>query len=362
MNKDFRVVTNTQKTILGLLRVALGNDDEVMLSADINWQEVASLAKSQGVYGVCLDAVQFLQVGQRPDRIVLLDWIGQVFSMEKVYGKYTAAIKSFGKFCESQNIPVLLMKGYGCSLNYPKPNHRPCGDIDIYLGRNKEFLERLILSKGARINYDNEHHAVFSYQGFTVESHDTVMDANNHKSNAYINELLEELAVASILDGSDKKGLVLPSSAFNSIHLLRHMASDFAEVRTTLRHVLDWATFVAANEVDWNFVQDVAKKSNMIKFLDAINGICVHHLGYPETVFPVSGRDENLENRVLNEILTCTDGVNPPGRNINLWKKVQYGVSKTKRLWRNRWKYAIVYDESLWDAFLWKARNRASHI
>lgn len=156
--------------------------------------------------------------------------------------------------------------------------------------------------------------------------------------------------------------MVIPSVKFNSIHLLRHMASDFATVRTTIRHVLDWSTFVAKNDVDWDFVHEVAHKSNMNKFLDVLNGICVHYLGYPEVKFPIEVRDQRLETRVFNEILTCDDQVDSPETNMSLLKKVQYGWRKSKRLWRNRWKYAIVYDESILDAFIRKAKNRLNQL
>lgn len=355
-------MTHTHRIILDLLSVALGNRKEITLPANTDWQEVYAFAKIQDVYGVCLDAINILPPNQRPNKKNLIHWIGSVLSMERVYDKYIAAIESFSEFCQSHNVPMLLMKGYGCSLNYPKPNRRPCGDIDIYLGKNKGNIEKLILAKGIQIDYSNDHHAVFSYQGFRVESHDTVMDAHSHKSNAYINELLEKLAIETFRYNPNKTGLILPSATFNSIHLLRHMASDFAEVRISLRHVLDWATFIAANDVDWNFIHEVARKSNMDKFLDAINAICVHYLGYSQERFPIVYNDDKLELRVLNEILTCTDAVDMPKRNINLLGKIKYGICKTKRLWRNRWKYAIVYDESLWDAFFWKARNRVLHL
>lgn len=38
--------------------------------------------------------------------------------------------------------------------------------------------------------------------------------------------------------------------------------------------------------------------------------------------------------------------------------KLAYGWVKTKRLVANRWKYRIVYDESLWDSFYSLAMNR----
>lgn len=374
-------MTNTQQTLLDLLRLALGNTNAITVPSDANWTEVMVLGERQGVLGVAFDALVQLKkstltsnhspLTSFPDMDTLMDWLGQTSYMESVYEEYVSAIRSFGEFCKVQYVPVLLMKGYGCSLNYPVPNHRPCGDIDVYLGKNKSFIERLISNEGIQIDYDNDHHAVFSYHGFTVESHETILDANSHKSNGYINQLLEQLVVvdSTLRQAQDRRssptecldGIYLPSAKFYSIHLLRHMASDFASVKTTLRHVLDWSTFVAKHDVDWNFVHEVAHKSNMNRFLDALNGICVHYLGYPSNLFPIEFRDQRLEVRVLNEILTCEDQVDAPHGSMSFSEKLKYGIAKTKRLWKNRWKYEIVYDESLLSSFVWKARNRWKH-
>ena len=344
-----------------ILKLALGNKKSINIPTECNWKDVRALAERQGVQAIAFDGIQQLPKQNLPDKDLVLEWFGQVRCMECIYEKYITAIRTLGEFCNQQYVPVLLLKGYGCSLNYPVPSHRPCGDIDIYLGKYKSFVEKLVTDKGSDIDYTNEHHSVFTYKGFVIENHETILDVNSHKSNVCINQLLEQLAEESIKNGREALEVIIPSSKFNSIHLLRHMASDFASVRTTLRHVLDWSTFVMKNDVDWVFVHEVAHNSNMDKFLDAINGICVHYLGYPEEKFPIEVSNKGLEERVLNEILTCEDQVDAPQGYMPFSEKLRYGITKTKRLWKNRWKYKIVYDESLFESFVWKARNRWRH-
>lgn len=44
---------------------------------------------------------------------------------------------------------MMVLKGYGLSLNYLKPSHRPCGDIDIWLfGKQKEADDARGTSQG----------------------------------------------------------------------------------------------------------------------------------------------------------------------------------------------------------------------
>ena len=189
--------------------------------------------------------------------------------------------------------------------------------------------------KGAQISYDDEHHSIFAFEKCTVENHATVLNVSPYKVNIWINDLLEELAK----DSTDEAalGLVLPSARFYSIHLLRHMATDFATEKTTLRHVLDWATFVKchSDEIDWGFVRDVAHRAKMHLFLDALNGICVEYLGYPKEMFPVEKENIRLRDRVLGDILHPEFQEEVPP----MEKRIAYGIVKTKRLWVNRWKH-----------------------
>jgi len=180
---------------------------------------------------------------------------------------------------------------------------------------------------------------------------------NVHKSSRYLNELLESFAMDSV-ECKSVPNLYLPSTKFNSIHLLRHMASDFATVTTSLRHVLDWSTFVSTHEVDWDYVHEVAHKANMNLFLDAINSICVEYLGYPKDMFPVEKENLNLRDKVSQEILFNTETADRPAGKLSLFEKLRYGSSKTQRMFKNRWKYKIVYKESLWESFATLAVNR----
>lgn len=362
MVNDYRDVT------FQMLRVALGNAGNIDYAAEqVDWQKMMNFAFRQGITGVCFDAFCSLPKSVRPDDGLFLKWLGNTLLMEERYRQYEETIITLSDLAHNLGMRMLVLKGYGCSLNYPHPKHRPCGDIDIFLmdeyGNHSidllhHFESYLGKSQGIKVNTPNAHHSQFKFKGFLVENHSTILDVDAHKSSQYLNDLLEGLT-ASVEPVIIKRTEVwLPSVKFNSIHLLRHMASDFASVRTTLRNMLDWSTFVETNEIDWSFVHDVASKANMHRFLDAINGICVNALGYQADKFPIEHQDDKLEHKVLSEILTCTDNPDHPQSECSFMKKVSYDFHKTHRMWKNRWKYKIVYDESLLESFLWKAMIR----
>ena len=99
----------------------------------INWPAIFHISKRQGVSALLLDAIEKLPSEQRPPKALLLQWIGHAAMIERMYAKHEQQITSLAQVLKQRNIPMLLLKGYGCSLCYPRPKHRPTGDIDIYL-------------------------------------------------------------------------------------------------------------------------------------------------------------------------------------------------------------------------------------
>lgn len=361
-------LNNLHRILLRLLSCSLGNIDFVDIPKDVNLQELRQLSIRQGVHSIALDGLNKGGKKQRewtlPETDVLMDWLWQTNVSETHYDHYRQTIARLASLFHAHNLRMMLLKGYGCSLNYPIPNHRPCGDIDIWMFGKREEADRIVANTfSVNIAFGNEHHSKFYLGKMLVENHETILDTNAHKSSQYLNSILENLTEESIPKDIDGTTLYIPSVKFNSIHLLRHMASDFATVNISLRHILDWSTFVSANPdyIDWSFVQDIAKRTNMIRFLDAVNSICVHYLQYPSTLFPVFCQDDSLRDKVLNDIFCNDDTDRRHIDKLSFWEKIGYGIKKTKRLWRNRWKYQIVYDESLVSSFFSLARNRMAH-
>lgn len=120
-----------QSVVIQLLRLALGNEQECSLPEDVPWMEVMSLAERQGGLAIAFDGVQYFDKLSNhncmPDIDSLMEWLGQATYNEAVYEEYEKTVAHLSKLFGDQSLRAIVMKGYGCSLNYPKPNHRPCG-------------------------------------------------------------------------------------------------------------------------------------------------------------------------------------------------------------------------------------------
>ena len=245
---------------------------------------------------------------------------------------------------------MMLLKGYGLSLFYPVPEHRPCGDIDIWLfGRQPEADKLVAREWGVPVDVHKEHHTTFDVDGIMVENHYDFVNKETHASNARLERLFkqyaaqpgESVAVAGV-------AVYLPSEQLNALFLLRHAAVHFAAINIGLRHVLDWCVFVAHchDRIDWPALYAVARETRMVGFLNCLNALCVDCLGLEAPSLPDFERDAELEKRVLDEILSpAFSGEQPEG----LLRVVRF---KTRRWWANRWKHRLVFDDGLAGAFV----------
>lgn len=338
------------------------------LSNSPNWQSLYPLALHQGVSAILLDAIGLLLEEVRPAKPVLLQWIGQATMMERMYARHKERIASLAELYGQQGIRMLLLKGYGCSLCYPKPEHRPTGDIDVYLFGKKDEADALIEKElGVKVHREYHKHSTFNYGGVEVENHAKFIDDVSHKSNIRFEQIL-----MSVLDKEECllcpiDNVLLPSPTFNALFLLRHTGEHFASNEITLRHVLDVGTFFQRyyRHIDWAFVFKVYKEERMLRFFNAIATICVEFLGFDAACFASDDKlyayqqDPALAERVLTDIFAKKDVLPMSTVGIDtIGKKLRYAIDKSRRWWRNRWKYQLVYNENLVESFWWLAKNR----
>ena len=153
-------------TFLNLIRIGIGNDSNTIPSG-IDWMAVYELAVQQGLSAVVLDGIEQLSEDYRPPKELLLQWIGETLqSYEQRYELYIRAIADLANWYNLHGIKMMVLKGYACSLCWPKPEHRPCGDIDIWLfGMNNKADILLSEEKGIEIDNSLHHHTIFFLAG-----------------------------------------------------------------------------------------------------------------------------------------------------------------------------------------------------
>ena len=343
------VQTDIRKTFLLFVRLGLGHYIDVF-PPNIEWPAIQTLAEMQGLYAIVLDGIEKLPSTLRPPQEMLLEWIGEVLQgYEYRYEQYCKAISELAGFYNNHGYKMMVLKGYACSLNWPKPSHRPCGDIDIWLfGKQKEADAILTREKGIEIDTNHHHHTVFYYGDFMVENHYDFDNIHARKSNAKIEVLFKELAQDSthFVDLKGEK-IYLPSPNLHALFLVRHTVAHFVGSNITIRQLLDWAFFAKkyTKEIDWIWLNGVLGDYHMKEFFNVMNAICIEDLGFDASIFHGVQFNPALKDRILEDILEPTFDSEEPARLIPRL------VFKYRRWKANAWKHELCYNESLSSAF-----------
>lgn len=338
-----------QETFLSLVRLGLGFSMPTPHEA-IDWEAIQSLALEQGLYAIVLDGIEKLPASVRPQQEFLLVWIGEVLQgYEYRYDAYKQTISEMAGFYNSHGLRMMVLKGYACSLNWPKPNHRPCGDIDIWqFGKQKQADDVLTRKKGIDVDNSHHHHSVFNWGEFTVENHYDFVNVYHHKSNIELEKIFKELGGddthSEKVNGID---VFLPSPKLHTLFLLKNMMNDFTSFSVNMRQVLDWAFHIKkyGKEIDWKWMMGVIGKYHMLDFFNTINAICVEDLGFEASIFPNVQFNPFLKDKVLEDILNPKYSFEEPKYLIPRL------VYKFKRWKGNGWKHEMCYNESMWSAF-----------
>lgn len=354
--------TNIHELFLHLVRLGTGNAPsfKVKVPESIDWKQVKALTERQGLSAIMLDGINAVYgsdvlVHDSIPQMLRLEWIGEVLqNYEARYKQYEKAIGSLAGWYNQHGFKMMVLKGYGLSLNYPNPSHRPCGDIDIWLfGQQREAdtaLGSWFKVQGTRSGIDtsHHHHTLFEWEGFTVENHYDFINVHYGHKNAALEKVFKEQAQddSNFVEINGEK-VYLPSANLHALFLLRHCMQDFASAEMNLRQVLDWGFFVEkhTNEIDWNWLNEVLKEYNMTDFVNCLNAICVGNLGFHPAIFGTVQFNPELKDKVFNDIMNPSFGREEPRE---LFKRLVY---KYRRWKGNAWKQELCYGDSRWRAF-----------
>lgn len=351
-------MTATDQTLLTLVRSAIADGLDIQtihIPSEVDWNLLYRKGKVQSVGVIAVDGLERILTlypdielhypEGRENLIQRRKWMSQSVVVERKYADHAKIMADLSALYSQNGIRMMVLKGYGASLNYPIPTHRPGGDIDTYhFGMFAEADELVHEKLGVEIDRSHHHHTVFRYNGVMVENHYDFINVHAHKDAPLIEAKLKELAACST-ETVDILGeeIVLPCADFNAIFLMRHLGQHFAGERVILRQLLDWGLFMKkhSHEVDWETIGPFMKKIGLWDFCCVVNAICVEYLGISSDCFPEISENHDLVSRVMEDVLSPEFSEKEPKPFVKKW------CFKARRWWANRWKHRLIYSDSL---------------
>ncbi|NDV67000.1 nucleotidyltransferase family protein [Bacteroides sp. 224] len=275
-----------------------------------DWKAIIQMGQQQAVIGLLFDGMQTLPTELQPERPLLLKWVAQVARIEQANEKLNAMTTRIFTLYRSQKITPVLLKGQGVAALYPKPLHRQCGDIDIYIGKDGYAqANTLLYQAGAgQALEDSIKHTTLELQGVFIENHRIAGSLDSPFANRAFQKLVKtHLPAKSNSLPVNETDILIPDPTFNAIYLFVHAFTHFLNSGIGLRQVCDWAQVMATHQstINRDSVNRFFSKTGLLTAVRAFGYIAVAYLGLPaeQLPFTLNNSDKQRGEELLKDIL-----------------------------------------------------------
>lgn len=219
----------------------------------------------------------------------------------------------------------------------PLPEHRECGDIDIYLYGQSDKGDRVLHEIGAHLYFDVPKHSEYVWDGVLIENHRTILNVRRNRTERELNAVLVRLLEKEGTHGL-APGIQAPRATFNAIFLIRHAAVHFQKEGIVLRHLCDWACFLTRHwdEIDHALFRTAMEDYRMDRFADLMTAAAVEYLG---AEVPGPECEAGMLGRFMEEVLTLSPMPDKPLPRL---------LRKLSGPYRNRWRLREVLRTPVW--------------
>ena len=286
----------TRESLYKLLRIAIGNESDLSLPADVSLAELMDLSEMAGINGLIVCGIQKLVdnglelISGNEDEIEhRVTWIGRSMMIGKKTQIQWETIQKLVALFASKGIVTVGLKGVSVGQLYPNPMHRRSCDFDCYLlkknedgsfGLAYEEGNKVIESRGIAVDRRIYVHSIFRFERLTVENHHYLAAVKLSKRHRKMDEFLRSLLVSEPLQPVMGSQLMTGSTMFNAVflthHAHRHMLNEYLPIQL----LADWALFIKGNAtLDWQRFWEYADEFGMLRFAQSMTRLACKLLG-----------------------------------------------------------------------------------
>ena len=329
------------ETLSTLLRIAIGAEcAERVNVGGVSWQAVYAMARKQGVLAVAFDGLSKIfehdkEFAKAFPMSLKLQWINATCSIEQRYENSKAVCSELVDRWAEQNIKTLCLKGLAFSTYYPQPNHRECGDFDCYLYDDYDRGNAIAKQFGAKVDDEWYKHSEIIYRKVMIENHRFIVAVRNGKKTRKLHNLLDNIARTEERKPIFDTRIEMPSAMFNALFMNHHSLTHFLSEGIRLRHILDWALFLAKEQdnLDWERFYALCEEFEMRAFVDCSTAVAIKVFNLDITN-PKIVVESPYTERVLDSILNDDDAVF--SQSVGKWRT---RLMLVRNLFASKWKY-----------------------
>ena len=302
------------KMFLSLLKSGLhdGKVDSSLFKGRTSeeWIRMYNLGHRNAVTPILLDGLRKNPNIKVPNEVLENMKINEEF-VKKYHMSQERALGDLIKISSSEGIDTVPIKGIGFSLNYPDPQKRYGGDIDIFNFRhgsdfsnpenNMSYMfDEICARKGAKIDVSHPKHSEFRYRGIPIENHRHFVDVDSKIVKVPMAKEVDKYLM-KVLNPTEKvlpmgTKVLVPSKEFDNVFLAFHSMTHFLLGGINFHHLADWSVQIKKNSL---VIPDEFKKTPVETFMNAMTSLSNKYLGTNVKV----PENKLLEDAIIDRIL-----------------------------------------------------------
>lgn len=350
----------TEKNIISLIRIALGNGNANDFSEYTDWEKILLMSQKQGVRCLIFEAFETLKRNKVdikifPHKMQIMQSYAQTVHVERMYARHIVLAKEVVELWKQQGIKTIVFKGLAHSRYYSKPEHREFGDFDCYLidaHGNSAYRQGNEIAKKNGLMVDDGwyKHSHIVYQKLTIENHQFFTSARRGGTDKALHQyMVETIGDGSQLERLDETDIYVLPLMTEGLFMLYHSLTHFLVEGINLRHFVDWACWIKINQdkVEWMEFYSLCKRFRLDGFADVLNTIAVKYLGvelHDKSIFV----DSEFAERTIESALYDNSSIYNRGK--GRWYERWHVVSNA---FKYSWKFRDVAHYSM-IGYVWQ--------
>ena len=302
-----------EEVFFSVVRAALWKTPVVVPEGFDDWSKVLKLAKAQTLTGLVADVLLGNAEirAQLPEQAVakLQSEVRNNMLMHNLLNNTLILVVS--KLSEN-GVESVLLKGQGIARNYPVPELRQCGDIDLYVGQEK--FEKACEVIGAMSSPEDHQGDIPSLKHFHTRIGSAFIEIHRY-TDVYFQrwrdrfyQKVSDRGMSTDLVPLEFGGVSVmsPSFNFNVFFIFNHFWHHFIADGVGLRQLCDWVRLLheCYGKIDLEYLSEVLRGMGLMKEWKVFGYIAVNTLGLPAAEMPFyDGKYEKLAGKVLDLIM-----------------------------------------------------------
>lgn len=295
MESTIQTVTSECSRIayLCLLRAALWNELPE-ISNQFYWNDVIQIGENQSTLPIICQSALQLDGEFAPPFEIRTFMLAKLGENSRQYAILNEYMKCAIERMRVHGIEPVLLKGAGLAYNYPFPEFRQCGDIDLYVG-----LEHYHEGCAAMREMSDFHNWGIENERnmhYNIEKGDVVIET--HRMTAILHDseddtFYQKISAEGLSDGLhcveiDGFPVSLPSDTYNVFYVFYHAWHHFLSSGVGFRQICDWSLLLHSlyGKIDLPKLKGYIDGLGLMKAWKTFGWIAVEKLGLPKEEMP----------------------------------------------------------------------------